>query len=286
MAVHRHFERVLATDGIVSPTNGRDLNRVRRAVLAGELRLVLPGAYARADAVLTARQRARALMATDPTAVLTGRSAAWQHGWRGLGEPPSCRAATRQHHRAWDGFDFERRTIPERFVVSADGLRATSLALTALDLVPELGGAAIDEALLGGVDLEALWNAFRSLPQRPGNRLRAQLLHDSRDRPWSEAERAGHRALRAAGVRGWTTNHPVVAGGHRFLCDLAFVTQRLAIEIDGRRYHDGWERRANDSARDRLLAAKGWLVLRFPALYVMNNPEGFVREILDVLAVR
>nr|NLI51344.1 DUF559 domain-containing protein [Propionibacterium sp.] len=257
-------------------------HRVRRAVTAGELRRVLPGVYAQTARDLTAHQAGRALMAAHPEAVLVRESAAACHGWT---EPPTeCWAAARR--RSVPGFRFEDRTIPEALVMSLDGVRVTSRALTALDRVDALGGAAIDDALRRGVPLAALWDALALTPQRPGNDRRRALLRDSRDQPWSEAERAAHAALRAGGVQGWTANLTIEVSGRRFVGDLVFRRQRLVAEIDGRAFHGPWEQRVRDMARDRALAAAGWVVLRFPAQLVLTAPETFVQEVRAALAAR
>jgi len=195
-----------------------------------------------------------------------------------------CAAASRLASRP--GYALERRTIPERLVVEWGGIRVTAKALTALDLIDSLGGNAIDDALRLGVRLSALKRALDLTPQRPGNDERRRLLRDSRSNPWSEAERAAHRALRAARIRGWRANHAVVLGTSTAYLDVAFCAVKLAVEIDGREFHESWACRVRDAARDRRLAASGWLVIRFSAKEVLDDPDAFVREVADVLDAR
>ena len=72
-------------------------------------------------------------------------------------------------------------------------------------------------------------------PHRAGNKERLKLLIDSRDEPWSAAERLSHRLLRTArGITGWKTNLPTHVDGQTYYIDIAFEQQKLAIEIDGR----------------------------------------------------
>ena len=259
-------------------------HRVRRAVTAGELRRILPGVYRPADAPPTLRDKGRALMAFDSTAVLTGRAAACLHGWED-DEPDLCTAISRRRTRA-PGFALAEGSLPDPLVISLGGVRVTERSLTALDLVPDRGGSAIDDALRRGVRLEAMWDALERTPQRPGNEECRRLLHDSRDRPWSEAERRAHQVLRTAGITGWAANVPVRAGGRRAFCDIGFARERLAVEIDGRAHHEGWEHRVRDCARDRRLAREGWLVIRFPAAMVLNDPDAFVDDLLAARAGR
>ena len=61
-----------------------------------------------------------------------------------------------------------------------------------------------------GDDFALLHRAMELTAARAGNQTRRQLLLDSRDEPWSEAERLFHRLLREAGITGWKANQPVV----------------------------------------------------------------------------
>ncbi len=260
-------------------------DRIRRAVTLGDLKRLLPGAYVAAAGPLTHELKARALMLADPGAVLIARSAAVAWRWPGIADPESCLASSTLG--AHPGYTFTRRVVPRSQLTEWDGLRVTSPALTALDLVGELGGRALDDALRAGVPLAALHEALRESRGRAGNPARRSLLHDSRDCPWSEAERAAHVVLRHAHLDGWVANLPVRRpGGTIAFLDIGFRKQRVGIEIDGREFHESWEQRVRDSARDRDLAALGWVILRFPAIEVFESPEPFLREIRAVLSVR
>jgi very-short-patch-repair endonuclease len=76
---------------------------------------------------------------------------------------------------------------------------------------------------------------------RVGNPTRRQLLFDSREEPWSKAERLFHQLLRNAGITGWKANRPVVVDGSTLYVDIIFRKLKLVIEIDGRLYHTGTE---------------------------------------------
>ena len=57
-----------------------------------------------------------------------------------------------------------------------------------------------------------------------------------------------------------------------FYPDFVFLRKRLAIEIDGK-HHRQPEQIEKDRARDQILKAAGWRVLRIPAFYVYNDPK-------------
>jgi len=119
--------------------------------------------------------------------------------------------------------------------VERDGWRYTDPALTAIDLATFECTDAIDIALrTRSATLTRMHEALRRTPRRPGNGDRTRLLLNSRDEPWSAAERKARRLLRAARIVGWRTNVPVILSGQRYYLDVAFRAKKLAIEIDGR----------------------------------------------------
>jgi very-short-patch-repair endonuclease len=121
---------------------------------------------------------------------------------------------------------------------------------------------------------------------RVGNPERRRLLLDSKDEPWSAAERKFHRLLRAAGITAWKANQPIVLGSSLFFIDVAFREVRLAIEIDGRLYHSDSEVFETDRRRQNLLVLDGWCVLRFTSSMIDDRPAevvALVREALRML---
>lgn len=251
----------------------------------GRLHTLLPGIYAAPDPSWETRVLAAAEF--RPNCVITGAAAARMLWWpdcpitavtAALG--PGVKAPT-------TGYIWERRTIPDEFVIARARLRIASPAVSILDLIPTLGGAVIDEGLRRrAVDVATLWRALQVMPHRPHNRLRRELLEDSKDEPWSEAERCAHRLLRAAGITGWYTNHRVTAGQFGYTVDIVFPEQRVVIQIDGWKYHKDRHSFSNDRWRYARLAAADWTVLPFAATAVEDDPEGFVALITEALRIR
>ena len=119
-----------------------------------------------------------------------------------------------RHRRAPPGWlSLARRHIPPELVVHRSGLRYHSPALTALDLCATVGGDAIDQALRTRARPRHLHQAMELTASRVGNRTRRQLLLDSLDEPWSQAERSFHRLLRKAGIPDGVRNQPVLLNG-------------------------------------------------------------------------
>ncbi|MGO1972489.1 MAG: endonuclease domain-containing protein [Propionibacteriaceae bacterium] len=160
--------------------------------------------------------------------------------------------------------------------------------MTALDLVDDMDGAAIDRVLrTGSARLPDLWRALELTPGRRGNGARRSLLVDSRDEPWSEAERLLHRLLRAAGLTGWVTNVTVGRGGFRCFVDVAFPAVKVGIEVDGFAFHAaqaGREQFDWDRYRDSTLVAHGWRMLHFTWPHLTDQPEWVISTIRATLA--
>jgi very-short-patch-repair endonuclease len=267
----------------------RDLDRagqrtLESAVAAGALVRLLPGTYAFPDGGLDLTVRARAVSRWQPDAVITGRAAARLTFWPTL-PVGAIDVARRAHPPASRGYRFHQRHIDLDFQRRVGGVRLTSPALTAVDLVDELGGDGIDTCLRSrAARLEDLWSAFTAHADRPGNTARRWMLVDSRDQPWSAAERLSHRLLRAAHIHGWIANHRVVVRGNEYFIDIAFRRVRLAIEIDGRLHEDDPDVFENDRRRQNGLVMAGWRVLRFTYWMLVNEPEYVISTILTELA--
>lgn len=252
--------------GVISHNCVWDLNSVlRRMARDGDLTSVLPGIFAAAGRADDPMIRMRAARLRDPDVVFTGLSAAhllWNIQHSG---PVSATG------RTWSrrpGFRFSEVAIAPEWITERQGLRCTSESLTAVDLIPEHGGRFIDHLLRrspghGLRVLQSMKDAVAAHPNRPGNPERRRLLHDSRDEPWSEAERQVHTQLRAAGFKGWRANHAVeTSGGRVYFPDITFPDERLVIEVDGFEFHSDRECFERDRERQNDLVADGWTVLR------------------------
>jgi very-short-patch-repair endonuclease len=269
----------------------RDLDRagqrtLESAVAAGVLVRLLPGTYTYREGAADLAVRALAVSRWQPDAVVTGRAAARLSFWPAL-PVGVIEVARRAHPPSATGYRFHQRLIDPDFVVRVGGVRMSAPALTALDLVQDVGGDAIDTCLRSrAVRLDDLWSAFKAHPDRPGNTARRWMLLDSRDKPWSAAERLSHRLLRDAHIQGWTANHRVVVGGKEYFIDIAFRGERLAIEIDGRLHEEDPNIFENDRRRQNGLVVAGWRVLRFTYWMLVNEPDYVISTILTELARR
>ena len=267
-------ERLAAGGGVIRARRA-ECSGLVRACARGELARLLPGVYCEPGLAREVETRVRALYLLDPDAVLLGRAAARATWWPEL-PVPEVAASRRSHARPPSGFHWTDRAIPlDRTVDLPGGIRATDPALTVLDLVPELGGVAIDEALRRGAStLTELARALDEGPGRVGNVLCRRLLRDSRDEPWSEAERAFHRLLRRAALPWrYATNLPVHLPDATYVLDAALPRLRLGFEVDGRQHHGAATAFVADRRRDVRLGLAGWAIHRFAAATVSDEPD-------------
>jgi very-short-patch-repair endonuclease len=276
----RPVEDLLRAEGVIARRDHPELARtLSHLASTGRLVAVLPGVYASPSST-DFDTRVRAVLTWNRDCVLVGTAAARSWFWPTL----ACRtievAVCREVRLRSPGFRFVERLIPDDLMVDWGGIRMTVPALTALDLCGEMGGDAIDVALrTRSATLGDLERALELTPHRVGNAVRRQLLHDSRDQPWSPPERRFHRLLRAAGLTGWSGNVAVHGPGWRYCLDVAFEAELLDAEVDGREHHSSPAAFEADHRRQNRLVQAGWTVLRFTPSMIDGDPEGVIATV-------
>ena len=260
-AVARQLDWLLARRELVSPLPGvltlpTALQHPRARILAGWLWL-------------------------GPDAVVTGRAAAMMTFWPEVSVPLVTLAVPRHAKNSSGGWSVRQRTIPPELVWRRGGVNVTCPALTAVDLAnTDHGGDVIDRALRSRLaTLDQMWDAFAAQSGRRGNGLRQALLHDSRDAPWSEAERELHRLLRGAGITGWRTNVHVGLDGRSYFADVLFEASRLILEVDGYEEHGRRQTFEDDRRRRNQLVLAGFTVLNFTWRQLTEDPASVLQMI-------
>jgi very-short-patch-repair endonuclease len=185
------------------------------------------------------------------------------------------------------GFDPQSNQCLER-----RGLRITTLPRTIIDSwpllpAPERRPLALDLARRGLVTADLLDEALAERPNVAGRRLLRQTIDLIADGCQSELEAHGvlnvfrHRSLpRSVG------QYRIDLPTGRVKLDRAWPEVKVAVELDGARYHTSPEDRRRDLARDTALAALGWVVLRFTFADVLRDPDGVRAKILEVYRTR
>lgn len=259
-----------------------------RARARGDLVRLLPGVYGVPEGAADLLMRAAALGLADPDAVVTGRAAARLTWWPELASPvlTAARSSRRAPAR---GYAWEIRRIPPELILRGNGIAVTHPALTVLDLVGEVGGQAIDEARRRrATTLADMRHALELTPGRAGNPIRRDLLDDSRDQPWSEAERILQRLCRALSLP-WpfVTNHPLrLPDGSLIYLDVAFLVLRLYLEADGYAFHGSRGSFESDRDRDSALGSLDWVGFRFSASFLAHRGAEAGRRIEAIVRQR
>jgi very-short-patch-repair endonuclease len=171
--------------------------------------------------------------------------------------------------------------LSPRDIVERKGLRVTALPLTVVEAAVRRrrGAEMMDRALQGDLELEQLWHAHLRNKGRHGSPAARRLLQAASDGARSEAERLLVRLLRAAKLTGWKANYPVCG----YLVDIAFLTQRVAIEVDGWAFHSDQAAFQRDRNRQNAVSLNGWQVLKFTWLDLTEYPQRVIAEIATAL---
>jgi very-short-patch-repair endonuclease len=187
------------------------------------------------------------------------------------------------------GVRIHRVLLDTEAVTERRGLAVTTRTETLLDCLGwlrigdarTLADRAKQQQWLTAADIE---RRLEHQPGRWGNRQLKALLTTMRDGAHSEAERRLHRLLRSAGISGWQANLAVAVAGGRYEIDVAFTSQKLAVEVDGYGSHSGREAFQRDRTKTADLAAAGWTVLRFTWADLVDRPGYVIARITSLLA--
>lgn len=183
-----------------------------------------------------------------------------------------------------------RRLPPNHLRRDAAGLPLTIPPRTIVDLAAPISGLTdtqlrrcLDELIVART-LTIAWlewfvaHEARSLPGRLRVERMLSDLVDLRIDSIAEAELA--RVLRRAGLDGFTPQYEVRIGG-RFLgrVDVAWPTERLAIELDGYRYHSTPGAFHQDRTRRNDLELAKWRILHVTPRWLQEDPAGVVEMV-------
>ena len=269
---------------------GVDDDRVRRLVVAGWLVAVHRGVF-RLGSLSERGVLFAAVLAIGPGAVVSHRSAAHVHGLLRGRPPRSVDVVAPTQRRARAGIRPHRSRLADRDVTTRGGLRITTVARTLLDAAPGLSEvalqAAVDEARIQRrLHLPAIEATIgrASGHHGIGALRRAVARHDpGRGRPIGELERLAIAFLRDHGFPPYVRNLVVVVEGEPFTLDVVWPRQRVALELDGRAYHDTDPAFVTDRRRSRRLAAAGWHVVRTTWTDLEERPGELAADVHAVL---
>lgn len=249
---------------------------ISRRIAEGLWDRLAPGVV-RLRAIEDWRQAVRAAVVIGPAnTVVSHISAARLHDIGGLDAPAAPDVTVPRGHR------YLTRSIATvhtttRLVVEPDdigGLPTTPVARTLRDLAgdrrvaPRLFQRTLRDAFRSGlvtpddvlVEAEPRGPGRRRL--REGVELEVRTLGQRTD---SRLERGWADALLGAGLTGFVTQHKVEDHDRTAWIDIAWPDLRVAVEVDGARFHADAMAAAADLERTRWLEGRGWTVIRVTA---------------------
>lgn len=88
------------------------------------------------------------------------------------------------------------------------------------------------------------------------------------------------------GLRHGVRQKVIHIGGKRHRLDLAFDEERVAVELDGWRFHSSRAQRERDMRRDAALASVDWITLRYSHDRLHGDVQGCRRDTIATLEAR
>ncbi len=261
----------------------------------GQLQRVFPHVYAaRADRLPDGTRLRAALLHAGDGAALSHTTALHVWGVLPISRPLHLTVDQSRRRAGTQGLVVHRRN---HFDVTVDcsvvrGLLITHLGRSLIDAWPLLPPHERRPLLLDVVrerrtTAEDLRDSLAERPNIGGHRALAQAVDLAADGCESELEALGvlnvfrHRSLPPS-----VGQLKLTLEDRRVRLDRAWPEVRLAVELDGARFHTSPEDRRRDLAKDAALAAAGWLVLRFTYADVLRDPDGVRARVLAVYRTR
>ena len=269
--------------------------RIRMRLESGRWERLHSAVYRLAGARATPRQALlTACLWGGPGATVSHRSAAALH--RLPGGPAGVEITVTRGRLLRDPSILAHRTgpLPTVDVTDVDGIPVTTVARTLVDLAAVLPPEALEEALDAALSAgrvprpRLVWRLDELAAKgRPGVEVLRSLLEaraPAAPVPASVLETRLGRVLVGSGLPAPVWGHEVRAAGRLMVLDCAYPRVRLTVEGDGWQSHSGRAQWEDDLARQNLLVAAGWTVLRFPWSVVDRHPEHVRREVAETLA--
>jgi very-short-patch-repair endonuclease len=278
--------------GVVARRQLTDLGLATGAVnvrvVNGRLHLLHRGVYAVGHTMLSDKGRwMAAILAAGPGAVLshTVAAALWEmRPWRDRGLHVTTRA-----QRTRPGIRFHCSPLPADELTVHDGIPVTSPARTLFDLAGVVSLEQLRRAV-NEAEIRRLWDAISLAdlldrhPRRPGAAaVRAVIATPGAGVTRSALEELFLGLLDDTRLLRPETNVALWIGGRFIEVDCLWREQRVIVELDGYETHRTRTAYENDRARDRMLTAAGWHVMRVTWRQLHKEPEAIVRDLRALL---
>ena len=262
---------------------GLTTDQVRTLVANGWTR-PLRGVLISADAPDPFRASVRAALLACLNAIVCGLTAARLHQLWGLllwtpDEMPHLLLPAGKTYTSRSGVRLRSGLLPGE-KTTRQGFPVTTLARTVSDLASLLAAdelvCAVDSVLRKG------WRLEPGSAPGVGKVRAANALADARSE--STFETLVRLVLVRGGVPPETLQFQVREDGRvRFRLDFAWPSLKLAVEADGREYHDAPAALYGDRVRANALELAGWTILRFTWSDLLHDPQRVVEQVASAL---
>jgi len=281
----------LSTEQVLSRWEDADL---RAALRAGSIVQVLPGWWAaRMHSESLAVRTLAAGSWAGPDAVVIGGAAAAAWGVVPTpGAAPTVRVAVRHGTQRpcppW--LRLRRMNVPPPFaewegvrIARPDWAVATAFGDQPVERARDIAFLALQRGL---VSADALARVDERAPRLERRReLRAIVAAMAQGAESHLEEHALLRVFTGEEFRHWVRQHRIVLDGRRFRLDMADLRTRTVVELDGES-HDDPQQRNRDIRRDAVLAAHGFVTIRFAGRDLLRQPAECRDLVLRTVAMR
>ncbi len=266
--------------------------QIKGRVRTGAWVRIFPRVYRVEGAPSTWRQSIQALLLWGGKgAVLSHRTAAALHGFKGFAEGPLELTSLRQLRVPNNVRLFRVTAMSARDRTKVDDLSVTTPTRTLLDLAALNDGytlrSAMDQLLREKkTTVEKLLAAVKRSVHRVGVVDMRQVLREFAGEGGpteSELERCALELIQAAGIPLPKVQWGMVVGRKQRRLDLFFATQGVVIEVDGYAWHAGVDDFEEDRARNNSLILANLRVFHWTWQAIHERPEELIGELLVAL---
>jgi very-short-patch-repair endonuclease len=230
-----------------------------------------------------------AVLAAGDGAVLSHRAGA---ALSALWPPSHLEVTVGRPRRALRGISVHVSSLPHDEVTAVRNIPVTTLPRTLLDLaailpphkVERVVNAAEVRRLGGSLSLADLVERY---PRRPGTATIRTILSNLEAGGAvirSELESRFLAFVRSAGLPAPRMNAHLPLASRWLECDCVWRAQRVVVELDGRAAHFTRAAFERDRARDRMLTAHGWRVVRVTWAQLQHEPGAVAADLRRTLA--
>jgi hypothetical protein len=260
-------------------------------VKLGRLQVIHRGVYGLGPLQSKLSSWMAAVLAAGPEAVLSHRSAAQLWGLiEGFTSPVDVTLP--RSRRGRPGIRFHRSSIPDDERTVLEGIPVTTVPRTTLDCAAGMSPRRI-ERLINQADVLRLHDRLSlphlltRYPRRSGSRALLQALHQRNGGPTvtkSELEERFLELVDELGLPRPESNVLLELHGETLEVDALWRAERVAVELDGRQFHDTPLAFERDRRRDRRLIAARWQPVRITWRQLEEESDAVARDLTMMLA--